>query len=144
MKDDGPNMSKIQELDYPKLGDMLDYILSQQPNLSESAEMRNQKLQFPSKTYLVIIEFLLKCFESELEHNDSIKGSSQFGSSVEALCLLLEHAMAYEGSVELHAKASNALIAIGSCMPEVVTHDYIFILCPIFLNSSCLCTSDKS
>lgn len=137
-------MSKTQELDYPKLGDMLDYILSQQPNLSESAEMREQKLQFPSKTYLVIIEFLLKCFESELERNESIKGSSQFRSSVEALCLLLEHAMAYEGSVELHAKASNALIAIGSCMPEVVTHDYISILCSIFLNSSCLCTSDKS
>ncbi|KAK9939418.1 hypothetical protein M0R45_016114 [Rubus argutus] len=123
-KDDGPNMSKTQELDYPKLGDMLDYILSQQPNLSESAEMREQKLQFPSKTYLVIIEFLLKCFESELERNDSIKGSSQFRSSVEALCLLLEHAMAYEGSVELHAKASNALIAIGSCMPELVASRY--------------------
>lgn len=124
VKDDGPNMSKIQELDYPKLGDMLDYILSQQPKLSESAEMREQKLQFPSKTYLVIIEFLSKCFESELEHNDSIKGSSQFRSSVEALCLLLEHAMAYEGSVELHAKASNALIAIGSCMPELVASRY--------------------
>lgn len=127
MKDDGSSMSKIQELHYPKLGDMLDYILSQQPNLSEPAEMREQKLQFPSKTYLVIIEFLLKCFESELEHNNSIKGSTRFHSSVEAMCLLLEHAMAYEGSVELHAKASNALITIGSHIPEVVimTHDCI-------------------
>lgn len=125
MEDDGSSMSKIKQLHYPKLGDMLDYILSQQPNLSESAETRDQKLQFPSRTYLVIIEFLLNCFESELEHNTSIKGSSQFQWSVEAMCLLLEHAMAYEGSVELHAKASNALIAIGSRIPEVMTHDCI-------------------
>ncbi|PRQ32931.1 putative proteasome component Ecm29 [Rosa chinensis] len=125
MKDDGSSMSEqIQELHYPKLGDMLDYILSHRPNLSEPAEMREQKLQFPSKTYLVIIEFLLKCFESELEHNNSIKGSTQFHSSVEAMCLLLEHAMAYEGSVELHAKASNALIAIGSHIPELVASRY--------------------
>lgn len=123
MEDDGSSMSKIKQLHYPKLGDMLDYILSQQPNLSESAV--DQKLQFPSRTYLVIIEFLLNCFESELEHNTSIKVSSQFQSSVEAMCLLLEHAMAYEGSVELHAKASNALIAIGSRIPEVMTLDCI-------------------
>ncbi|BBH02426.1 ARM repeat superfamily protein [Prunus dulcis] len=124
VKDDGQSMSQKQDLVYPKLGVMLDFILSQQPNLLESAEMREQKLHFPSKTYLVMIEFLLKCFESELEQNISIKGLSDFQSSVEALCLLLEHAMAFEGSVELHARASKALIAIGSCMPKLIASRY--------------------
>lgn len=124
VKDDGQSMSQMQDLVYPKLGVMLDFILRQQPNLLESAEMREQKLHFPSKTYLVMIEFLLKCFESELEQSISIKGLSDFQSSVEALCLLLEHAMAFEGSVELHARASKALIAIGSCMPELIASRY--------------------
>ncbi|KAM2630644.1 hypothetical protein TB1_029488 [Malus domestica] len=117
-------MSQKQELHYPKLGVMLDYILRQQPNLLDSSEMREQKLHFPSKTYLVMIQFLLKCFDSELEQDSSIKGSTDFQSSVEALCLLLEHAMAFEGSVELHAQASKALIVIGSCMPELIALRY--------------------
>ncbi|CAN6695106.1 unnamed protein product [Malus baccata var. baccata] len=124
VKDDGKIMSQKQELHYPKLGVMLDYILRQQPNLLDSSEMREQKLHFPSKTYLVMIRFLLKCFDSELEQDSSIKGSTDFQSSVEALCLLLEHAMAFEGSVELHAQASKALIVIGSCMPELIASRY--------------------
>lgn len=127
VKDDGQIMSQKQELHYPKLGVMLDYILRQQPNLLDSSEMREQKLHFPSKTYLVMIQFLLKCFDLELEQDSSIKGSTDFQSSVEVLCLLLEHAMAFEGSVELHAQASKALIAIGSCMPEVVI-EKLFLL----------------
>lgn len=124
VKDDGQIMSQKQELHYPKLGVMLDYILRQQPNLLDSSEMREQKLHFPSKTYLVMIQFLLKCFDSELEQDSSIKGSTDFQSSVEALCSLLEHAMAFEGSIELHARASKALIAIGSCMPELIASTY--------------------
>ncbi|KAB2615279.1 proteasome-associated protein ECM29-like protein [Pyrus ussuriensis x Pyrus communis] len=124
VKDDGQIMSQKQELHYPKLGVMLDYILRQQPNLLDSSEMREQKLHFPSKTYLVMIQFLLKCFDSELEQDSSIKGSTDFQSSVKALCLLLEHAMAFEGSIELHARASKALIAIGSCMPELIASTY--------------------
>ena len=45
------------------------------------------------------------------------------------MCLLLEHAMAFEGSVELHANACKALITIGSCLPEVKILDaYSFVL----------------
>ncbi|KAL7177789.1 hypothetical protein ACSBR2_031035 [Camellia fascicularis] len=47
-------------LKYPKLGDMLDYILKQQPALLEATEMREAKLLFPSKTYVAMIKFLLK------------------------------------------------------------------------------------
>ncbi|KAI8009480.1 hypothetical protein LOK49_LG06G01083 [Camellia lanceoleosa] len=54
-------------LKYPKLGDMLDYILKQKPALLEATEMREAKLLFPSKTYVAMIKFLLKCFEADAE-----------------------------------------------------------------------------
>ncbi|OMP08278.1 Armadillo-like helical [Corchorus olitorius] len=104
---------------YPNLGDMLEYILKQHPTLLDSYEMREQKLLFPSKTYVAMIKFLLKCFESELAQNNSLGRSSEFLSSVERLCLLLEHAMAFEGSAELHSTASKALVTIGSYLPEI-------------------------
>ncbi|XVE59843.1 hypothetical protein DITRI_Ditri05aG0079400 [Diplodiscus trichospermus] len=115
-----------QNLDhrYPKLGDMLEYILKQQPRLLDSYEMREQKLLFPSKMYVAMIKFLLKCFESELAQNNSLGRSSEFLSSVERMCLLLEHAMAYEGSVELHSTASKSLITIGSYLPEMVSSHF--------------------
>lgn len=106
-------------LNYPKLGMMLDYILQQQPKLLESTEIREQNLLFPSNTYVAMIKFLLKCFESEMEQNKPLDGSSEFLSSVKTFCLLLEHSMSFEGSVELHVNASKALLVIGSCMPEV-------------------------
>lgn len=43
----------------------------------------------------------------------------EYWPSVEKMCSLLEHAMAYEGSVELHSNASKALITVGSHFPEV-------------------------
>lgn len=119
MKDNGLSMSRKSDIHYPKLEAMIDYILRQQPNLLDSTEMREQRLLFPSKTFVVMIKFLLKCFESELEQNKHIEESSMFQSAIENMCLLLEHAMAFEGSVELHASSSKALIAIGSCIPEV-------------------------
>lgn len=120
--------SRRQNIDfiYPKLGEMLDYIVKQQPKLLESSEMREQKLLFSSKMYVAMINFLLKCFESELDQNNSLGRSTEFLSSVETMCLLLEHAMAYEGSVELHATASKALITIGSYLPEVF-HNFLFL-----------------
>ena len=111
--------SPIVGLKYPKLRIMLDYILQQQPKLVESAEIGEQNLIFPSNTYVAMIKFLLKCFESELEQNKSLDGSSEFLSSVKTFCLLLEHSMSFEGSVELHVNASKALLIIGSHMPEV-------------------------
>ncbi|KAI9402448.1 hypothetical protein POPTR_001G274500v4 [Populus trichocarpa] len=119
--------SRRQNIDfiYPKLGEMLDYIVKQQPKLLESSEMREQKLLFSSKMYVAMINFLLKCFESELDQNNSLGRSTEFLSSVETMCLLLEHAMAYEGSVELHATASKALITIGSYLPEMIASHYV-------------------
>ncbi|KAE9606271.1 putative proteasome component Ecm29 [Lupinus albus] len=111
-------------LNYPKLGMMLDYILKQQPKLLESNEIREQNLLFPSETYVAMIKFLLKCFLSELEQNKSLEGSSEFLSSVKTFCLLLEHSMSFEGSVELHVNASKALLVIGSRIPEVVASHY--------------------
>ncbi|XP_024030403.1 proteasome-associated protein ECM29 homolog [Morus notabilis] len=124
LKDDGLSMNGKSDLQYPKLGVMLDYILGQQPKLLDSTEMRGQRLLFPSKTYVVMIKFLLKCFQSEFEQSKSIEGLPVFQSAVENMCLLLEHAMAFEGSVELHANASKALIVIGSCIPEMISSHY--------------------
>ncbi|KAF5447658.1 hypothetical protein F2P56_033192 [Juglans regia] len=123
-KDDGRTESQNLVLQYPKLGDMLAYIVKQQPMLLNSEENRQQKLLFTSKTYVVMIQFLSKCFESELEMNNYLEGSSEFRSSVEAMCSLLEHAMSFEGSVELHANASKALVAVASRVPEVIESHY--------------------
>ncbi|KAF5941384.1 hypothetical protein HYC85_022551 [Camellia sinensis] len=107
-------------LKYPKLGDMLDYILKQQPALLEATEMREAKLLFPSKTYVAMIKFLLKCFEADAEQYRTVERILEYWPSVENMCLLLEHAMAYEGSVELHSNASKAIITIGT---------FVFDLC---------------
>ncbi|KAK6235429.1 hypothetical protein SCA6_010766 [Theobroma cacao] len=123
-KDVGRIISQNLDHRYPKLGDMLEYVLKQQPRLLDSFEMREQKLLFPSKMYVAMIKFLLKCFESELVQNNSLGRSSEFLSSVERMCLLLEHAMAFEGSVELHSTTSNALVTIGSYLPEMVASHF--------------------
>lgn len=119
VKDEGRLISQNPDIIYPKLGSMLEYILKQQPKFVDSTEMREQKLLFPSNMYVAMIKFLLKCFELELEQNKDLEKSLEFVSSVETLCLLLEHAMATEGSVELHATASKTLITIASHLPEV-------------------------
>ncbi|PPD66432.1 hypothetical protein GOBAR_DD36687 [Gossypium barbadense] len=123
-KDAGQIISQNLDHRYPKLGEMLDYILKQQPKLLDSYELREQKLLFPSKMYVAMIKFLLKCFESELVQNSSLGRSSEFLSSVERMCLLLEHAMAFEGSVELHSTTSKALVTIGSYLPEMVSSHF--------------------
>ncbi|WCJ20554.1 Proteasome adapter and scaffold protein ECM29 [Euphorbia peplus] len=124
VKDESRSTNKNLNFRYPKPGAMLDYILKQQPKLLDSSEIREQKLVFPSKVYVAMIKFLLKCFESELEQNNSLERSSEFLSSVKTMCLLLEHAMAYEGSVELHSTASEALITIASFLPEVIASHF--------------------
>ncbi|XP_038694487.1 proteasome adapter and scaffold protein ECM29 isoform X1 [Tripterygium wilfordii] len=109
---------------YPKLAEILEYILKQEPRFLDSTEMREQKLLFSSKMYMAMIKFLLKCFNSEVEQNHSVGRSSEFVSSVEKMCFLLEHAMAYEGSSELHAIASKSLITLGSHFPEMIASHY--------------------
>ncbi|KAL9458549.1 hypothetical protein AB3S75_007422 [Citrus x aurantiifolia] len=123
-KDEGRLISQNPDIIYPKLGSMLEYILKQQPKFVDSTEMREQKLLFPSNMYVAMIKFLLKCFELELEQNKDLEKSLEFVSSVETLCLLLEHAMATEGSVELHATASKTLITIASHLPEMIASHY--------------------
>ncbi|GAB4835308.1 hypothetical protein Ancab_000217 [Ancistrocladus abbreviatus] len=114
--------NKKFDVKYPKVGDMLDYIIKQQPRVLESSGMRDQQLLFPSKTYVVMIKFLLKCFEVELEENNL--RTSELQSSMEMMCLLIEHSMAVEGSVELHSNASKALVVMGSHFPEMVASRY--------------------
>lgn len=111
-------------LQYPKLGDLLDYIVSRMPPLLDSNEMREAKLLFPSKTYMAMITFLLKCFEADVEQYRRGDRIVEYWPSVGKMCSLLEHAMAYEGSVELHANASKALITVGSHFPEIIESRY--------------------
>ncbi|KAK3025960.1 hypothetical protein RJ639_040934, partial [Escallonia herrerae] len=123
-KDQGRAVTENLNLKYPKLGEMLDFILKQRPVLSESTEVRSTKLLFPSQTYVTVIQFLLKCFEADMEQSNAVETTTNFWPSVENMCSLLEHAMAYEGSIELHANASKALIAVGSHCPEMISARY--------------------
>ncbi|KAG8388927.1 hypothetical protein BUALT_Bualt02G0176200 [Buddleja alternifolia] len=109
--------------EYPKLPEMLAYILEQQPAILDSGGIGDIKLLFQSKTYVSMIKFLLKCFEAEAAQSN-LAEDSEFSHSVGRLCLLLEHAMAYEGSVELHASASKALITLGSHFPQMIASRY--------------------
>ncbi|CAH9134546.1 unnamed protein product [Cuscuta epithymum] len=117
-------VSQISNLLYPKLSDMLGYIIEQHPAVLSSIGVGGAILIFPSKTYIAMIKFLLKCFEVDAQQNVLLE-DSEFLSSVDKFCLLLEHAMAYEGSVELHANASNALIMIASHIPQMIASRYV-------------------
>ncbi|KAL2510922.1 ARM repeat superfamily protein [Abeliophyllum distichum] len=122
-EDQRKTLAKSITTKYPKLADMLGYILEQQPAVSDFSQMGDVKLLFPSKTYEAMIKFLLKCFEADVRQTN-LEEDSEFSHWVERLCLLLEHAMAYEGSVELHASASKALIAVGSHFPQMIASRY--------------------
>uniref|UniRef100_A0A1D1XKS2 Proteasome-associated protein ECM29 n=1 Tax=Anthurium amnicola TaxID=1678845 RepID=A0A1D1XKS2_9ARAE len=118
-KDQGENGS----IDYPDLRDMLDYICKQQPRLLDSTEMREEKLLFPSRMYIAMVNFMMKCFWADFGQDDS-KKTYQASPSIIRFCLLLEHAMAFEASVELHATACKALVSIGSRFPELLASHY--------------------
>ncbi|KAG9454895.1 hypothetical protein H6P81_007799 [Aristolochia fimbriata] len=121
----GSSINKIDDLKYPELSHMLDYICIQQPKLLESSDLTSDALLFPSKMYVVMIRFLLKCFEVDFGGNASEGGRSELHSSVLTLCQLLEHAMVFEGSVELHATASKGLMTIASRLPELIASRYM-------------------
>lgn len=121
--DQGQAFSKNYELKYPKLREMIDYICKRQPKLLDSTEIREERLLFPSKMFVAMINFLLKCFEEDVEEC-ALSGVFEFHSSVETICLLLEHAMAFEGSAELHATASKGIITVGSHLPELISSRY--------------------
>lgn len=119
VKGEGRTITQNHDVKYPKFAVMLDYIIKQQPMLLSSTELREQQLLFPSQTYTAMIKFLLECFEAELQQDNFSEAPSTYESSVETMCQFLEHAMAYEGSVELHSTAFKAVITIGSYLPEV-------------------------
>ncbi|CAA3007764.1 proteasome-associated ECM29 homolog isoform X1 [Olea europaea subsp. europaea] len=122
-EDQKKTLAKSIPIKYPKLADMLGYILEQQPAVSDFSQMGDVKLLFPSKTYEAMIKFLLKCFEADVRQTN-LDEDSEFLQWVERLCLLLEHAMAYEGSVELHASSSKAIITVGSHFPQMIASRY--------------------
>ncbi|GAA0159929.1 scaffold/adaptor protein [Lithospermum erythrorhizon] len=115
-------LAKKSSLQYPQLADMLDYILKQQPALMNFSRT-SEKLLFPSKTFMAMIKFLLKCFETDVKQNNLVEGP-EVSLSVDRLCLLLENAMAYEGSVELHGNASKSLVTVGSYFPKMIASRY--------------------
>nr|XP_009410433.1 PREDICTED: proteasome-associated protein ECM29 homolog [Musa acuminata subsp. malaccensis] len=124
MKDQEQTSGVNTDLKYPDLTTMLDYICNQQPKLLDSAEQREGILFFPSKAYIAMIKFLMKCFEADFTLSKFSFPVDTSSSPVVKLCSILEHAMACEGSTELHATASKALVEIGAHFPELVATRY--------------------
>ncbi|KAL1208896.1 hypothetical protein V5N11_010573 [Cardamine amara subsp. amara] len=120
LKDEGRSIVTNHDYKYPKFVEMLEYILKQQPKLLDSSEMRGQKLLFPSQVYLVMIKFLVKCFELEMEESNAQTVGTELLNSAQKMCLVLEHSLAFDGSAELHACASKAFVSVGSYLPEMV------------------------
>lgn len=115
--------SRGLNLKYPKLADMLDFILGQQPFMFDTTGSGDGKLLLESTTFVAMIKFLLKCFEADAKENDMVE-DTEFLDSVNKLCLLLEHAMSYEGSIQLHADASKAFITVATSFPQVSCVDF--------------------
>ncbi|KAF8664644.1 hypothetical protein HU200_054353 [Digitaria exilis] len=109
------------DFNYPDVTEMINYICHQRPQLLDSDEQRNGKLIFPSKTFLSMIKFLMKCSESS-GSPDLVQDLSH--SHVEKMCVVLEHAMSYEGSSELHALALKSLVDLSSREPKLVSLRY--------------------
>lgn len=120
LKDQGQTSPSSSDLNYPALDNMLDYICFQQPKVLYSSEPMEKELIFPSKTYVAMIKFLMKCLKADSRSYTSEAGIDESDSPLVKLCLLLEHGMAFEGSVELHATASEALVEIGFLFPKVI------------------------
>nr|CAB3489010.1 unnamed protein product [Digitaria exilis] len=109
------------DFSYPDVTEMINYICHQRPQLLDSDEQRNGKLIFPSKTFLSMIKFLMKCFEAS-GSPDLVQDPSH--SPVAKMCVVLEHAMSYEGSSELHALALKSLVDLSSREPKLVSLRY--------------------
>ncbi|XP_020242083.1 proteasome-associated protein ECM29 homolog isoform X2 [Asparagus officinalis] len=120
LKNQGQKSGSNSDLKYPDLRNMLDYICHQQPKVLYSSEIMEKELIFSSKTYVAMVRFLMKCFEADSRLCSSEAGFSEYDSPLVNMCLLLEHAMAIEGSTELHATASKALVDIGFRFPKMI------------------------
>ncbi|CAL4904358.1 unnamed protein product [Urochloa decumbens] len=110
------------DFNYPDVTEMINYICHKQPQLVHSDEQRNGKLLFPSKTFLSMIKFLMKCFESS-DSPDLVQEDPSH-SPVAKMCVILEHAMSYEGSSELHVLALKSLVDLSAREPKLVSLRY--------------------
>ncbi|XP_042400814.1 proteasome adapter and scaffold protein ECM29-like isoform X2 [Zingiber officinale] len=124
MEDQEQTSEVNADLKYPDLTNMLHYICNQQPKLLNSSEIGERMLLFPSKTYVAMVKFLMKCFKADFESSKINIETVVSHSEIFTLFSILEHAMAFEGSVELHATASKALVEIGAYLPELVATHY--------------------
>ncbi|TVT99496.1 hypothetical protein EJB05_55165 [Eragrostis curvula] len=110
------------DFNYPDVAEMLDYICRQRPQLLHSDEQGNKRLLFPSSTFLAMIKFLMKCFEAS-DSSDLVQEDLSH-SPVARMCVILEHAMSYEGSSELHALALKSLVDLSSRELKLVSSRY--------------------
>ncbi|CAL4995694.1 unnamed protein product [Urochloa decumbens] len=110
------------DFNYPDVTEMINYICHKQPQLVHSDEQRNGKLLFPSKTFLSMIKFLMKCFESS-DSPDLVQEDPSH-SPVAKMCVILEHAMSYEGSSEVHVLALKSLVDLSAREPKLVSLRY--------------------
>ncbi|XP_066339222.1 uncharacterized protein [Miscanthus floridulus] len=121
MNDGRQSSAGSGDFSYPDVKEMINYICCQRPQLLHSDEQRNGKLLFPSKTFVSMIKFLMKCFEAS-DSSNLLQDPSD--SAVAKMCVILEHAMSYEGSSELHALALKSLVDLSSREPKLVSLRY--------------------
>uniref|UniRef100_A0A453KAW5 Uncharacterized protein n=1 Tax=Aegilops tauschii subsp. strangulata TaxID=200361 RepID=A0A453KAW5_AEGTS len=122
LNDERQSPAMTVDFNYPDIVEMLNYIYSQQPKLLQSNDQSDGKLLFSSKTFLAMIKFLMKCFEASDIPDLSQEDPSH--SPVAKMCVVLEHAMSYEGSSELHALALKSLVDISFRQPKLVSSRY--------------------
>uniref|UniRef100_A0A0E0MJD0 Uncharacterized protein n=1 Tax=Oryza punctata TaxID=4537 RepID=A0A0E0MJD0_ORYPU len=123
LNDERESSAIATDSNYPDIADMVNYVYSQQPQLLHCDEQRNGKLLFPTKTFLAMIKFLMKCFQKSDGSNFLQEDLSN--CPVAKLCVILEHAMSHEGSSELHALALKSLVDISSRQPKLVSTRYV-------------------
>ncbi|XP_052136684.1 uncharacterized protein LOC127755086 [Oryza glaberrima] len=123
LNDEKESSAIATDSNYPDIVDMVNYVYSQQPQLLHCDEQRNGKLLFPTKTFLAMIKFLMKCFQKS-DGSDFLQEDLS-NCPVSKLCVILEHAMSYEGSSELHALALKSLVDISSRQPKLVSSRYV-------------------
>jgi proteasome component ECM29 len=112
LNDERQSSAGYIDFSYPDVAEMLNYICHQRPQLLHSVEQGNKKLLFPTKTFLAMIKFLMKCFEAS-DSSDLVQEDPSH-SPVARMCVILEHGMSYEGSSELHAMALKSLVDLSS------------------------------
>uniref|UniRef100_A0ACD6AN52 Uncharacterized protein n=1 Tax=Avena sativa TaxID=4498 RepID=A0ACD6AN52_AVESA len=122
LNDERQSSALAIDFNYPDVVEILDYIYSQEPQLLHSNDHRQGKLLFPPKTFLAMIKFLMKCFKAS--DSPDLLQEDPSHSPVAKMCVVLEHAMSYEGSSELHALAVKSLVDISSRQPKLVSSRY--------------------